>query len=198
MRPCHRLLCAILGVAVIGTAQALAATPVKSTKLPSGMGFNFDAQHDQITATGVQLKPSPMASPSITPTTGTITVTINIKAVSTFRPNTEFHCSLAAIGGLIDTGNGTVAGGFETANVRATPNGAGTATCTLTIPYSWSLPADPSADTGLVLAFGVSAVREGRGDSSQNQVIRSTLQVDGIENLPANGATSMFTFDVAL
>jgi hypothetical protein len=64
-------------------------------------------------------------------------------------------------------------------------------------PYSWTLPPDPGADTGLILAFGVSAVSQG-SQNSAGVVERSTLQLDGIENLPASGATSTFTFGVTL
>jgi hypothetical protein len=60
------------------------------------------------------------------------------------------------------------------------------------MPYSWTLPPDGGADTGLILAFGVSAV------NVHSEVQRSTLQLDGIENLPASGASSKFSFNVAL
>jgi hypothetical protein len=96
-----------------------------------------------------------------------------------------------AIGGIIDTDTGTVDGGLENANNFATASG-GKYSCTLRIPYAWTLPSTAGADSGLILGFGVAAV------NPQSEVQRSTLQVDGIENLPANGATSKFTFNVAL
>lgn len=161
------------------------------------MSFNYDALHDQVNASGVQLKPSALTASAVAPTTGTIAVTINISVVSHVSKGTTYHCSLTAIGGEIDTSNGTVDGGIETANGLAKWNGPGTLSCTLTIPYSWTLPLDPSADTGLILAFGVSAV-SGGSQNTAGVVERSTLQLDGIENLPANGATSSFAFGVTL
>jgi hypothetical protein len=158
------------------------------------MSFSYDVQHDQIVASGVQLKPS-VKSNAIAPTTGTITLTININVVSHFARGTVFHCSVAAIGGSLDLANGVVDGGLETANGVASPSGPGTATCTLVIPYSWTLLPDPAAVSGLVLSFGAAAVTT-RGDTSIVQ--RSTLQVDGIESLPASGSSEKFTFDVTL
>jgi len=157
------------------------------------MSFNYDAKHDQISANSLQLKPSVAAAGAPT-TTGTIKVTININAVSHFLSNTAYHCSLLAIGGIIDVDNAAVAGGMESAN-RIASGGNSSSSCTLTIPYSWTLPADANADSGLILVFGVSAVT-GKGESAT--VPRSTLQLDGIESLPANGATSTFSFNVTL
>lgn len=203
MRIPPSLLAAALCVASIGAAYGQTATPVPkrlvtaTPRVPSSMSFTYDAQHDQVNASGVQLKPSALTATAITPTTGTITVTINISVVSHFTRGTAYHCSLTAIGGEIDTDNSTVAGGIETANGLGRWSGPGALSCTLTIPYSWTLPPDPGADTGLILAFGVSAISQGTQNSA-GVVERSTLQLDGIENLPASGATSNFTFGVTL
>lgn len=170
-------------------------TTTGNTRSTGPISFNYDAQHDSITAGGLQVTPNIKSNASITPTTGTIVVTININLVSHFAKGTSVHCSLMAIGGILDLNNGTVDGGVETVNHGATSSGPGSATCTLTIPYSWTLPPDSSADSGLLLIFGASA-QEGHGEDAA--VKRSTLQLDGIENLPASGATSKFSFDVTL
>jgi hypothetical protein len=190
-----KLLAAVLCVALIGAAHAFAATTPSTKNLPAGLSFTYDTQHDQINANGVQMNAAPLASPTIPPTTGTITVTINIKVVSHFRAGTEYHCSLTVIGGAIDTTSIIFGGGIETANGVATPDGTGVVVCTLTIPYSWTIPPDPAAVNGLILAFGASAIS---GHDSQKQVARSTLQVDGVEPLPANGGSQSFVFDAAL
>jgi type V secretory pathway adhesin AidA len=159
------------------------------------MTFSYDAQHGMINAAGMQTKATPTASTSAPSYTGTVNVTINIKIASNFRPGTLYHCSALVVGGELDTDSGLVAGGLETANGFARRAGAGTATCTFTIPFAWSLPAAPSADTGLVIAFGARAVDF---SGKEKEVARSTFQIDGIENLPSDASTSSFVFDVTL
>jgi len=165
-------------------------TPAPVSKLPQGITFAFDSQN-AVTASGIRMKATTQKSNSVSPTEGVIYVTLNINVASRFEAGTTYHCSVYAIGGIIDTDTGTVDGGLENANTFAAPSG-GKYSCTLKIPYVWTLPSAPGADSGLILAFGVSAV------NTHSEVQRSTLQVDGIENLPANGATSKFTFNVAL
>jgi hypothetical protein len=199
MKTLARIFAAALCVMSLGLAQASAATSAATggTKnLPSGLSFTYDAQHDQILANGLQLKAHSLASPTIPPTTGTVTVTLNIKIVSRFRDRAAIHCSLTLIGGELDLTNGLFDGGIETANGVAAPDGSGEATCTLKIPYSWSLVPDPTATNGLILAIGASAVH--KDDGSDSQILRSTLQVGGPENLPSNGGTATYVFDVAL
>jgi hypothetical protein len=198
MRVSPMLTAMLLCAASIGAAHAQTVTPGfgrstgESSRNSSGMSFAYDAQHGQINANGIQLNPTTIKSNSVSPTTGTITVVINIKVLSHFEGGTTYHCSVNAIGGILDIFNGTVDGGIETANGFATVTSGGTASCTLVMPYSWTLPQDPRGSTGLILAFGAAAV------NPQSEVQRSTLQVDGIENLPASGAASKFTFNVAL
>jgi hypothetical protein len=196
MKTSPRLFAAALCVMSLGVAQALAATSATSgsKNVPSGLSFSYDALHDQISTSGVH--PLAMATPSVTPTTGTINVTINIKLVTHFSHRTAIHCSLAVVGGQLDIVNQGIDGAIELANGVATDDGSGSAVCKLTIPYSWSLPPDPIAVNGLILGFGASAAQR---ENIQDPVVqRSTFQVDGVESLPANGATTSFVFDVAL
>jgi len=191
---CAVVLCAASAFAAHAqqsTSSNLVKAPTGVSKLPGGMNFNYDAQHGLITATGVQLKTTTQKSNSVSPTTGTIQLTINIKVLSHFETGTTYHCSVYALGGILDTDTATVDGGLENANTFAVGSG-GSYTCTVKIPYSWTLPHDPGADSGLILAFGAAAV------NPHSEVEHSTLQLDGVENLPANGATSTFTFNVAL
>jgi hypothetical protein len=172
------------------TASSVAKTPARPSVSSSKMSFAYDGVHG-ITSTGVQLSPTTLKADSVSPTTGKITVTINIAIDSRFEPGTTYHCSVYAIGGEIDLDTGPVDGGIENVNGIVTGSGRNTS-CTMSIPYSWTLPRDGGADTGLILAFGAAAV------NTHGEAIRSTLQVDGIENLPASGSVSKFVFNVAL
>lgn len=196
MRHTLRVLSAVLCVLLCSAVYA--QTAASNVKLPSEqnsnvMSFHYDAQHDQVVASGVQLRPNAIAEVNIPPTTGTLRVTININDVSHFVPSTSYHCSLTAIGGILDTTNAVIAGGIETAFGVAHWTGTNALSCTLRIPYSWTLPPDPAALRGAVLAFGVSAVAPGSG-----AIQRSTLQVEGVAPIPASGSTSTFTFNVTL
>jgi hypothetical protein len=190
MRIFPTLIAVALCAASVGAASGQKpATP--SSKVMSGISLAYDAPRGQFTAGGIQLKPSVKSNVS-SATTGTVNVTINIKLISKFWKESTFPCSVIVIGGLIDPITGTVDGGIETVNGEAKVSGAGAATCTVSIPYSWDLTSDPEAVSGLILAYAVASV-DRRGITQ-----RSTLQLSGIENLPANGATSSFTFDAAL
>lgn len=181
------LLCAMMAGALF--AQSPANSPINRSRSP--ISFSYDAQHDHVIPSGIQLRPAAISDVSITPTTGTVVVTINITAVSHFRRGTSYHCSLTAIGGELDTTNAVVSGGIDTASGLARWNGSNTLSCTLAIPYEWTILPDPAATRGALLAFGVAAVDDGT-------VVRSTLQVDGVEPLPPNGTTSTFSFNVTL
>lgn len=197
MRHSFTLVPAALCVTTLAAAHAQTALP-KPPAAPrnsSAISFHYDTQHDQVVANGIQLKPAATSAVTLTPTTGTLVVTINITAISHFRHGTSYHCSLTAVGGEVDTTNAVVSGGIETAFGMARWNGANTLACTLTIPYEWTLVSDPAATQGALLAFGVSAVAP-PGDGGAVQ--RSTLQVDGIEPLPPSGSTSTFAFNVTL
>jgi hypothetical protein len=176
-------------------SSSLTRLPISNNDQHSPLNFTYDAQHDLVSASGVQIKPSAKSNALFAPTPGTINVTIDISAVTHFRRDTSFHCSLTVIGGILDLSNAAVVGGIETANSVANWSGPGAATCTLSIPYSWSLPPDPAAQSGLILAFGVAAVSNHEGNSV---VHRSTMQLDGIENLPASGTVSNFVFGATL
>jgi hypothetical protein len=159
--------------------------------LPSGVSFAYDAQQGKIDTAGVHLSTSTIKSNSVSPTTGTIIVMVHISLVSRFAAGTTYQCTANAIGGILDLDTGTVDGAVETASGTAV--GGGTSlTCALRLPYSWTLAHDPGADSGLIIAFGASA------KDAKGVVTRSTLQVDGIENLPANGAAETFSYNVVL
>jgi hypothetical protein len=184
-----------LSAVSVGAANAQLAVPIthKAATGTSGISLAYDAPHGQFTAGGVALKPA--AKSNVTgPTTGTINVSVTIKLVSKFPKNATIGCSVIAIGGILDLDNGTVDGGIETVTGEIKQSAAtpGSAVCTVAIPYSWDLPADSGADSGLVLAYAAAAVDD------HGKTLRTTLQLSGIENLPANGTASSFAFDAAL
>lgn len=197
MRISPRQLAFALCVASTCAALAQDATPSRlpsqagASGVPDGVSFAYDAVHGQITAGGLKLTPS-VKTPTVSPVTGTIVVTVNIKIVSHFEGGTTYHCSVYAIGGAIDLRTATVDGGIENVNTFAVPPTGGSTSCTMTIPYEWTLAQGRGTDSGLILAYGVGAI------NPHSEVQHSTLQVDGIENLPANGTTQKFTFDVVL
>ncbi len=183
-----------LCAASVGAASAQQAVAPVTGNAFSGIGLAYDAPHGQLTASGISLKPTKKSSVSNL-TTGTIDVTITIRVVSSYAPGTSYPCSVMAIGGNIDLERGTVDGGIVTQNsvspVVSTPAG-NTVTCFVTLPYAWDLAGGAHESSGLIIAYAAAAV------SAQGNTQRSTLQVSGIEDLPANGATTKLAFDAAL
>jgi len=180
------LLCVAFAGHAIGQQQA-ATSPAKPV---TGLSFAFDAQHGQLNASGFAVKATPSSANAVS-VTGTIEVTIKIDLVSKFKRDVEFPCAVTVIGGEIDTTNLVVDGGIETASGVAVVS-SGTATCTLAIPYTWTLVKDPAAGGGMVIAFAAAGVNR------TGATLRSTLQVTGVEPIPASGATSKFTFAASL
>jgi hypothetical protein len=184
-----------LSAVCVGAANAQLATAptLHNTGAGAGISFAYDAPRGQLTAGGIQLAPR-VKSNVAAATTGTIDVTINIKLISKFGKFAEIPCAAIVIGGNLDLNNGTVNGGLETVTGTAKMSAAnpGTAVCTVSIPYSWDLGSDSAAQTGLLIAYAAASVDD------HGKTLRSTLQLSGIENLPANGTTSSFVFDAAL
>jgi len=187
---------AAVGVALAGAALGQQAAVTTQPKSVSGLSLAFDAPHGQLTASGYSLKPRPLVVPGETTFTGTVNMTITVNIVSTFRRGTRISCGGILIGGEIDTSVPVVDGGIETAGGDATVNWmTKTATCTLTIPYEWSLATDASASQGLIIGFAAAAVGHDR-DSDTTQ--RSTIQIGGPIPLPATGTTTTLAFTTTL
>jgi len=193
MRIPTTLFAAVLCAAGLGMAQAQTSNvaPTGGSKIPAGISFAYDEAHGHLTTTGVQLA-TVTNQQHLNVFSGTITVTININVVSNFGPHTRIGCSANAIGGLIDLAQGGIQGGIETANGRAKMTGPGTAVCTLTIPYTWTISQSNTAVEGVIIGFAAAARNE------EGDVIRSTTQADGILSLPSNGASTSYTFGVSL
>lgn len=185
----------ILIVALLSSASccALGQQAAAIPKAPAGLNFAFDAPRGQLTASGYTLKPAinPAASTSVT---GTVEVTLTLNLVTKFKKDTTFPCAAIIIGGQIDTDNYILDGGVETASGTAivSAKNPSTATCKLTIPYAWSLQNDGGASSGLLIAFAAAGVNQ------WGTTVRSTLQITGIESLPATGSTSTYAFNATL
>jgi hypothetical protein len=198
MRISPKLFAVVICAAAVPAAYAQAGNSDASrvanraTSIPSGVSFTYDNQRGQITATGLQLTSSTPKSDGPAPVTGTIDVTIQIKVASKFEGGTTYHCSVYAIGGILNLNTGTVEGGVENANTFGTRNSKGVVTCSFSIPYEWTLSSGSGDESGLILAYAAAAV------NPHSEVEHSTLQVDGILNLPANETTSKFTYNVTL
>jgi hypothetical protein len=190
-------LAATLGSVPLSAALGQEASVSIQPKAPSGLNFAFDAPHGQLSASGYSLN---LASKSTSPITitGTLQIGITIHIVSAKINTADIPCSAVAIGGQIDTGTLSVTGGIETASSTATPSPANVeqpepiVLCNLTIPYEWTLGGGNAGEKGLILAYAAAALNQ------KGNVIRSTIQINGLEPLPANGSTKQYAFSVTL
>ncbi len=175
-------------------ALAQQSTAVKSTteKVPSGLNFSYDAKQKQIVASGVNLKSNSEKSAGTTNLVGRVSVTVHVKVYSKFEAGTTFHCSAMLLGGVIDPVTTAVDGGLETANTFGVTENATNVSCNFVIPYWWMVSTSPTGLNGLILAYSAAAV------NPEGEVQRSTLQVDGVEALPATGSYDHFVYTVAL
>lgn len=189
MRTAYSILATML--CAVHCCSAAAQKVTGSDNIPKGLSFNYDAANDQILASGMSYN-SPNGSPG-QEIDATIEVSIAVDLDSRHLDGDDIRCSVLAIGGVIDPITGTVAGGQETANARARRAPNGNAVCKFTIPFTWTIPSatSPAAQSGLIIVYGAE-------DKCDGMVRRSTLQVDGIENLPATATTAKFSFQVTL
>jgi hypothetical protein len=185
---------AALVAAQLGVALGQQAASTTKTQAPSGLSLSFDALHGQLTASGYSVKAHPLQAPSGTSSvTGTLNITITINLVSKFDRGTRIPCAAIAIGGEADTSVPVVDGGIETASGEAMVDWkAKTATCTLSIPYEWTLITDPSAGEGVFIGFAAAEVN--RFDVTG----RSTIQIGGPLPLPPTGTTTTLAFTTTL
>jgi hypothetical protein len=188
------LVVAALAAAQLGVALGQAATTTKTTApSSSGISLSFDAPHGQLSASGFTLRPHPLTASPTSSVTGTVSLTITINLASKVAHDTQIPCGAIIIGGEADLSTPIVDGGIDTASsVAAVDWKTKTATCTVNIPYEWTLITDPSAGEGLFIGFAAAEV--GRGDTT----LRSTIQIGGPLPLPASGTTTTLAFTTTL
>lgn len=184
---------AALGAAFAGAAIGQQAAATAQPKAPSGLSLAFDAVHGQLTASGYTVKAKPRVVPGGSSVTGTVNITLTINLVSQFHHASRISCGALLVGGELDTSVPVVDGGIETAGTTAALDWkTKTATCTLSIPYEWTLASDTSASSGLIIGFAAGAV--GFGDVTE----RSTIQIGGPIPLPASGTTTTLAYTTTL
>jgi hypothetical protein len=188
------LIVAALSAAQLGVALGQQAAATTKTQAPSGLSFAFDALHGQLTASGYTVRAHPLTTPSGTSSvTGTLNITVTINLVTKFGRGIRIPCAAIAIGGEADTSTPIIDGGIETASGDAIVDWkTKTATCTLSIPYEWTLVTDPSASEGLIVGFAAAGV------DRFDQTERSTIQIGGPLPLPASGTTTTLAFTTTL
>jgi len=132
-------------------------------------------------------------------THGTLVFNFTITVASTFPSGTNIYCTASA---LTYSAAALAAGGeiMESATVAATRgagSAAGTATCRVTIPYSWN---EAQAGSTVNLSFGIDAVGPAGTliTNSGAASTRSTSHPIGSIPLPAVGATTTETITATI
>jgi hypothetical protein len=185
---------AALVAAQLGVAVGQQAASTAKTQAPSGLSLSFDALHGQLTASGFAVRPHPLQTPTGTSSvTGTVNLTITINLVSKIGHDARIPCAAILIGGEADTSVPVIDGGIETASGDAMVDWKSkTATCTLSIPYEWTLITDASAGEGLFVGFAAADVDQ------RDNTKRSTIQIGGPLPLPPTGTTTTLAFTTTL
>jgi len=207
---------------VLGASRIVAQS--ESTTQPSShrATWSFDPVHGTMHATPgaplvVQgkLEAAPAASTTPTTSTGTIDITVTVKLVSTVPKGSVFHCSggvgleYSVAEQLSSSGSTTssigLVGGISqsTEYVTGTVSGS-TAICSLSIPYSWTVPA--SSTTVTVLVNGITGqvgiteeVPTTTNGVTTYALSRSTeVELAGPATIPANGTTTTLTASTVL
>jgi len=134
---------------------------------------------------------------STAPTTGTVTLTLNITVKSKFPTGTSrtIVCSSELTESTISTSFTSSSMNIENASVNATGSGT-TYTCTVSIPYSWILPSS-SYSTSLTGDYTVEVVNT--ANTAAPALLRyhaSDFMV--LSKIPANGVITSYTLNVTL
>jgi len=127
------------------------------------------------------------------PTTGTIEVIFTITLKSAFPAGSSVACFVNLDADSLNSGTGALIGLHE-GNVEFLKTTGTTATCTVSIPYSWPLPASSATVTN-VLAGSYQAVVS---SAAENLERSSSGDLSGLSKIPATGATTRITVPVTL
>lgn len=120
---------------------------------------------------------------TISPTTGKLVANITIAVESAIPTTVPISCGLDASVEEVNSATFAVRTFEESASVNATRTSSTTASCEVTIPYSWPL-STPSSDT-VTLSITLSAA---------GTTISRTSNIDlPVISVPANGATTTET-----
>jgi hypothetical protein len=191
--------------------KVLVASAAVSLGLTLSVSFSVSAQsnttpksrsHGYINPkTGVFHLDNQMVADATVPSTdGTFIVTLHITLKTSLERGDKVGCSLAVVAtsfpNIIAGGSGNGASYTEEASADASVSSS-TATCVLTIPYSWLLPAQPRIDS---LSGSYTATITSRGmEGTAPKVLRSSgsdLVDFTFGTIPAG--TSTFSVNVTL
>lgn len=132
-----------------------------------------------------------------TPVTGKFVANFTIKLVTAVPSGSEVVCALSASTDEISSTTHLLTNEiFETAGTKATVSGS-TATCTVTIPYSWYLTTS-SSDT---VALSYTLEMANASAPLANPLSRYSSQFvpgAGAIKVPANGTTTTYTIGATL
>jgi hypothetical protein len=211
---------ALAAVAVLGASCALAQQPEFATRTAAHrVTWSFDPVQGVMQATlpssyVIQGRPEPsLAAASTTaPTTytGTIDVNFTVKLISAVPKGALLRCSgNVGLEYEVEEKISTLEIGLSvgllesTENVDAAVSGS-TATCKLTIPYSWTVPASTSSSTVTIQEIvGSVGISEDVLDSVTGvnvlRVVRSTsVELAGPTTIPADGTTTTLSASTVL
>jgi len=133
---------------------------------------------------------------TVTPITGTVHVTFNIKLVTAFAKGTVLQCTASVDGTSVNTTSGTDNYYEETATDNVAISGS-TATCTAVIPYSWLFTA--ASSTTVDTFSGTYSIAVIAAAGTAGAVTRgSSSNLFSATKIPASGTTSNYTVNATL
>jgi hypothetical protein len=195
--------------------KVLAASAAVSLGLALCLSFSVSAQSNATATpksrphgyidpkTGVFHLDNPMAADdTVPPTEGSFIVTLHIALKTRLQKGDMVGCSATVIAtgtpNTLGGGSGSSASYTEEVSADGAVNGSA-ATCVLTIPYSWLLPAQPRIDT-LSGSYTATITRDAREESAP-KVRRSSgsdfVDFGAFEGVIPSG-TSTYTVNVTL
>lgn len=203
------VLLTLIALAAIGVQQAAAQqTDSFAEPVAPRNSYTFDPVHAVMSTTPSasfvipgRPVPDPAATTASTTYTGTAYVTFTVKLISNLPAGAVVRC-----GGNVGleylsvdqvtpiTGLGNIVNLSSSETVAATLSN-GTATCQLTVPYSWTVPASTAKTTialrGVTGSIGISAtMAEATGNVNTVVTLRSTTtSLTGPATPPADGGT---------
>ncbi len=197
-------------VAVVAVALGLSVVPAVAQSDDDGSAIISSASHKAKTLgytdaqTGV-FHPVIRVAPEATtaPLTGTIQLTINVTIKSTFTKGSILLCSSMVTATSINMASTTGTGTDWLEDAYSTQTLGGTsATCAVSIPYSWGVPAASSTVINeLDGEYTVAVMAPGTTTTTLSGVTplrSSTSSFVSTTKMPATGATTKFTVNATL
>jgi len=162
-----------VGTLLSGTRPALAQSEVR--EMP-------EASPDQL---------QPELTPA--PTTGIIEVIFTITLKTAFPAGSSVACFVSLDADSLNSGTGALIGLHE-GNVEFLKTTGTTATCTVSIPYSWPLPASSATVTTLLAGSYQAVVATSTGTLERS----SRGDLTGLSKIPATGTTTKISVPITL